>query len=98
MDIIESVTKMRSWSNEARRSGEVIVFVPTMGFLHDGHLALMREGKKRGDVLVISIFVNPTQFGAGEDYEEYPQDLEGDKEKASKVGVDVIFSPPVLLK
>ncbi len=67
--------------------------MPTMGFLHEGHLALMREGKGRGDYLVVSIFVNPTQFGAGEDYQDYPRDLEGDTEKVSSVGGDIIFAP-----
>ncbi|MBW1678920.1 MAG: pantoate--beta-alanine ligase [Deltaproteobacteria bacterium] len=95
MNIIHSLIEMQNWAKKARGAGKVIAFVPTMGFLHEGHLALMREGKKRGDVLVISIFVNPTQFGVGENYEEYPQDLEGDKEKALKVGVDIIFAPPV---
>ena len=95
MDVFQSVTEMQVWANEARRSGKVISLVPTMGFLHEGHVALMEKGKKRGDVLAISIFVNPTQFGAGEDYEEYPQDLEGDKEKAAEAGVDVIFAPHV---
>jgi pantoate--beta-alanine ligase len=65
-----------------------------MGFLHEGHMALMVEGKRRGYCLVVSIFVNPTQFGVGEDFEQYPRDLEGDREKVSRVGGDVIFSPP----
>ncbi len=92
---IQSCKEMQAWAQKTREAGKIIAFVPTMGFLHKGHLALMEEGKKRGDVLVISIFVNPTQFGVGEDYEEYPRDLEGDKKKAEKVGVDVIFAPSV---
>jgi pantoate--beta-alanine ligase len=65
-----------------------------MGFLHQGHLSLMREGRRRGDLLVVSIFVNPAQFGAGEDYEAYPRDLERDRDLAGQAGVDVIFAPP----
>jgi len=86
---------MQVWANEARRSGKVISLVPTMGFLHEGHGALMREGRKRGDALVISIFVNPAQFGVGEDYEAYPRDLEGDAKKAAETGADIIFAPSV---
>jgi pantoate--beta-alanine ligase len=93
MDIFRSAAEMQAWASEARRSGKTISLVPTMGFLHEGHGALMREGRKRGDVLAISIFVNPAQFGAGEDYESYPRDLEGDAEKAAEAGVDIIFAP-----
>jgi len=95
MDVFQSVTEMQVWANEARRSGKVISLVPTMGFLHEGHGALMREGRKRGDALVISIFVNPAQFGVGEDYEAYPRDLEGDAKKAAETGADIIFAPSV---
>ncbi|MBN2466935.1 MAG: pantoate--beta-alanine ligase [Deltaproteobacteria bacterium] len=95
MDVITSVTEMQLWSREARKAGRVIACVPTMGFLHDGHLALMREGKRRGDVLVVTIFVNPTQFGIGEDFDQYPRDLEGDKKLTLQVGTDIIFAPPV---
>jgi pantoate--beta-alanine ligase len=93
MNIFRSAAEMQAWANEARLSGNTISLVPTMGFLHEGHVALMREGKKRGDVLVISVFVNPAQFGAGEDYESYPRDLEGDAEKAAEAGADIIFAP-----
>jgi pantoate--beta-alanine ligase len=64
-----------------------------MGFLHQGHLSLMHEGRRRGDLLVVSIFVNPTQFGAGEDYESYPRDMERDQDLARQAGVDIIFAP-----
>lgn len=84
---------MTSWSDRLRREGHLISFVPTMGFLHEGHLSLMKEGKRLGDKLVISIFVNPTQFGPGEDFDTYPSDLEKDFKLARDIGVDVIFTP-----
>jgi pantoate--beta-alanine ligase len=82
--------------HEARRllqTGKIIALVPTMGCLHEGHLALMREGRKHGDALIITIFVNPTQFGPGEDFQTYPRDLDRDVSLAESVGVDVIFVP-----
>jgi len=84
---------MQQWACATREAGKRIAFVPTMGFLHEGHVALMREGKGRGDYLVVSIFVNPTQFGVGEDYEDYPRDLEEDTEKVSSAGGNIIFAP-----
>jgi len=84
---------MQKRAEEWRQAGRTIVFVPTMGFLHEGHLALMREGQKYGDVLVISIFVNPTQFGPQEDFDTYPRDFERDRRLAESVGVDLIFAP-----
>src|SRR4051812_6597592 len=66
-----------------------------MGYLHDGHLSLMREGKRRADVVIVSIFVNPTQFGPKEDLSRYPRDFEGDQKKCESVGVDAIFFPDV---
>lgn len=77
----------------ARAAGQTVSFVPTMGFLHEGHLSLLHEGRKRGDLLVLSIFVNPTQFGQGEDFEDYPRDLQRDSELAESAGVDIIFAP-----
>ena len=93
MITIKSVSEMQQWAISARSSNKTIAFVPTMGFLHQGHLSLLEEGRKRGDLLVLSIFVNPTQFGQGEDFEEYPRDLQQDSEMALKAGVDVIFAP-----
>jgi len=93
MKIIKTVREMQEYSDSLRREGKEIAFVPTMGYLHEGHLNLMREGKKRGDCLVISIYVNPTQFAPGEDLEKYPRDFEGDERLAQDVGVDVIFYP-----
>ena len=93
MKIIESIREMRDWSEAERRQGRRVVLVPTMGFLHEGHLSLVREGKKRGDRLVVSIFVNPAQFGPKEDYEAYPRDFARDSALLEREGVDVVFHP-----
>jgi len=93
MKVIQSVKEMQAFSREFRQTGKTISFVPTMGYLHEGHLCLLREGRKRGDCLVLSIYVNPTQFGAGEDFEKYPRDFEKDSQMAASAGVDVIFCP-----
>jgi pantoate--beta-alanine ligase len=93
MEIINTVQQMRDRVRQVRTAGKTIAFVPTMGFLHEGHASLLREGRKRGDILVLSVFVNPTQFGVGEDFESYPRNLEKDAEIAEKAGVDVIFAP-----
>ncbi len=93
MDIISDITEMQSRCLAARAAGRKIAFVPTMGFLHDGHLSLLREGRKRGELLVLSIFVNPTQFGQGEDLDRYPRDLARDEQLARDCAVDVIFCP-----
>lgn len=92
---IRSVRKMQAYANEARRKNYKIAFVPTMGALHDGHLKLISEGKKQGDILVISIFVNPAQFGPKEDFQKYKRDLEGDLKKIDTLGVDVVFVPSI---
>jgi pantoate--beta-alanine ligase len=94
MKIIETVKEMQDYAESLRITGKKIVFVPTMGYFHEGHLDLMRVGRKRGDCLVISIYVNPTQFGPNEDLAKYPRDFERDRKMAARVGVDVIFSPP----
>ena len=91
--IIETVGDMREYSDRMRQEGKGISFVPTMGYLHEGHLNLMREGRKRGDCLVTSIYVNPTQFAPGEDLDQYPRDFGRDESLAREVGVDVIFYP-----
>lgn len=93
MKIITDIQQMQAISADAHREGRRIAFVPTMGFLHEGHLSLLREARSRGDLLVLSIFVNPTQFGAGEDFDAYPRDLSRDAAMAEKVGVDFIFAP-----
>jgi pantoate--beta-alanine ligase len=93
MKIISSIREMQAFSESVRNAGQQISFVPTMGYFHEGHLSLMREGRQRGDCLAISIYVNPTQFGPSEDFEKYPRDFERDSSLADGVGVDVIFYP-----
>jgi len=95
IEIITAVKDMQKRSDKMRCQGKTIVFVPTMGFLHEGHLSLIREGKKHGDDLVVSIFVNPTQFGPSEDLEAYPRDLERDLDLLQKEGVNAVFTPDV---
>lgn len=95
MRIIETVAEMRAWSEAERRAGRRIAFVPTMGFLHRGHLCLVRDARARADRSVVSIFVNPTQFSAGEDYAAYPRDFERDRDLLAAEGVDVLFHPAI---
>ncbi len=94
MELVERVREMQERANGLRSAGKSIALVPTMGFLHEGHLELMRVGGRLADALVISIFVNPAQFGPSEDFEKYPRDTEGDLRKAREVGVDIVFMPP----
>ncbi len=91
--VLRTVAEMVAFSEAARARGERIAFVPTMGYLHAGHVALLEEGRRRGDRLVLSIFVNPTQFAPTEDLARYPRDLEGDLDKAAGAGTDVAFVP-----
>lgn len=93
MKLISAVKEMQGMASEVRIQGKIISFVPTMGALHDGHLRLISEGRRRGDILVVSIFVNPTQFSHNEDLNEYPRNLDGDLEKMKDLGVDVVFTP-----
>lgn len=93
MEIIREIPAMKDWVRTVRKKGETICLVPTMGYLHKGHLDLMRMGRPLADHLVISIFVNPAQFGAGEDLATYPRDLPRDTELAGSVGVECIFCP-----
>lgn len=93
MQIIEKIAVMQETSEKWRRDGALIVLVPTMGFLHEGHVELLRVGRQKGDRLIMSLFVNPTQFGPQEDYQRYPSDTEGDLRKARSVGVDAVFMP-----
>jgi pantoate--beta-alanine ligase len=91
--VIPTVEKMQENSESLRGDGRRIACVPTMGYLHDGHLSLMRIAKKRADVLVVSVFVNPAQFGPEEDFETYPRNLERDLELCAKEDVDIVFTP-----
>ncbi len=93
MRIINSVVEMQQQADRWRAAGKKIALVPTMGYLHEGHLSLMRTARNRSDVVVASIFVNPTQFGPSEDFERYPRDLERDSKLSEEAGVDVIFAP-----
>ncbi|MDF7823942.1 pantoate--beta-alanine ligase [Pontiellaceae bacterium B12227] len=93
MQIIKSPEEMQRLALDLKRSGQTIGFVPTMGFLHDGHLSLMRLARPKCDVLVVSIFVNPTQFGPNEDLDAYPRDFERDEQLCADESVDMIFYP-----
>ncbi len=93
MKTFDTIDRMRSFSRTARREGKRIAFVPTMGALHEGHLSLMREGKRHADYLVVSIYVNPTQFGPNEDLAAYPRNLAGDLDQVRSVGGDAVFLP-----
>jgi pantoate--beta-alanine ligase len=93
MKIITAIAGMQAAAESFRKEGKRIGFVPTMGFLHDGHLSLMRQARQESDVLVASIFVNPTQFGPAEDLDRYPRDAEGDRKKCESAGVDILFMP-----
>ena len=93
MEIIRHIPEMQQWSETQRLAGKRVAFVPTMGFLHEGHLSLVREGKQKGDVVVVSIFINPMQFNQQEDFAKYPRDLERDQEFLAALGVDALFYP-----
>jgi pantoate--beta-alanine ligase len=95
MKIVKTIKRLRVELERPRRSGKAVGFVPTMGYFHDGHLDLMRRSVKENDVTVVSLFVNPTQFGPKEDLALYPRDLKRDAFLARSVGVDVLFTPPV---
>jgi pantoate--beta-alanine ligase len=92
---IRSRPELRAALAPSRRAGSTIGLVPTMGYLHEGHLSLLRAARAECDVVVMSLFVNPTQFGPGEDLERYPRDEERDLRLADEAGVDFVYAPPV---
>jgi pantoate--beta-alanine ligase len=95
MITVEEIAKVRAHCDEVRKSGRSVGLVPTMGFFHEGHLTLMRTARAAKDLVVVSLFVNPTQFGPSEDLGAYPRDPTGDERAASGVGVDILFAPTV---
>lgn len=93
MKILKTVAEITEYAKEAQKAGKVIGLVPTMGALHEGHLTLMRTAKAKCDVVIASVFVNPTQFGPNEDYDAYPRRFEEDCAKLESVGIDAVFHP-----
>jgi pantoate--beta-alanine ligase len=94
MELFKTVSEMQSWSKQTTKQGKTICLVPTMGYFHKGHLSLIEKGRTQYDKIVVSIFVNPTQFGENEDLDSYPVDLENDLSLAEKLHTDVVFLPP----
>ncbi|MBI2340346.1 MAG: pantoate--beta-alanine ligase, partial [Deltaproteobacteria bacterium] len=93
MQIVTSPNQIQKICLSLKRRGKTIAVVPTMGCLHEGHVTLLKEARRRADVLVLTIFVNPTQFGPKEDFKRYPRDPHGDLKKARQAGVDYVFMP-----
>ncbi len=94
VEVVRTVAGLRAALKPARQRGELIGLVPTMGALHAGHLSLLEAARERADVVVMSLFVNPTQFGEGEDLDAYPRDEERDLELAAGAGAQIVFAPP----
>lgn len=95
MNVVHTIAELRSIIAATKTAGKTIGLVPTMGYLHEGHLTLASNARKENDLVVMSIFVNPTQFGPNEDFESYPRDLPRDTALAESAGVDIIFAPSV---
>ena len=95
MQEVADVAALRAWRRSAREAGRRVGLVPTMGFLHEGHLALADDARRRADAVVMSVFVNPLQFGPTEDFDRYPRDLDRDRTLARERGVDLLFVPAV---
>ncbi len=95
MKIVQTIEELTVLLERSKRDGKQVGFVPTMGFLHEGHLSLIETAKAENDIVVMSIFVNPAQFGPGEDFESYPRDTENDYRLATGAGVDILFIPSV---
>ncbi|SCY66512.1 pantoate--beta-alanine ligase [Alkaliphilus peptidifermentans DSM 18978] len=95
MHIVSTVKDMRQVIREVKVENNTLGFVPTMGYLHEGHLSLIKRAKLENDIVIVSIFVNPTQFGANEDYDIYPKDFKRDKQLAETAGADYVFYPTV---
>ena len=93
MKVVRTISELQRLIDRNVRSGCTVGFVPTMGFLHDGHLSLVEHARGQNDIVVMSIFVNPAQFGPGEDFEAYPRDAESDANLAKEAGVDILFMP-----
>lgn len=93
MEVLHEKKEMREWSRSMKRAGKKVALVPTMGFLHAGHLSLVQHAKEHADVVVVSIYVNPSQFAPTEDFSSYPRDIQGDLNKLQPFGVNAVFNP-----
>jgi len=93
MKVIKDIAEMQKTADNLRQQNKIIGFVPTMGFLHEGHLSLIAESRKKSDIIAVSIYVNPSQFGPNEDFDKYPRDFKKDEQLCKEAGVDIVFYP-----